>query len=366
MKRLKLIKWTARFVAVMGLGGAALPFSAVADIPRGVFCLVAAGVPCPSTVLSNPNVDGVGVRQAWADLEPTEGHFNWTFLDSEVARASAAGKGVLLRILTQTGKPSWVTAAVTAAGGQFFSFEEDAKSLSIPVFWDPTFLAKKTVMITALGAHFKNNPAVKIVAISFANANSEDWSVPHTPDDVTAWNAVGYTSQKMLNTGKTLIDAAMVAFPNQLITLAVAGDGQLDSDVSYVARNAIATARASWPGRLIVQKNSLGAFNPPAPGTGTVYQVLWDSRPDVAGQMLAAVYGDSTFRSNGGVPGDAATILQSTVDDSVAYGLKYLEIYERDVVSLPSVITYAHTALTGTAGSGPPAPKPPTGLHRGH
>lgn len=366
MKRSQLTKWTARLVAVTCLGAGALPLSAISDVPRGVFCLMAAGAPCPSAVLSSSNVDGVAVRQTWADLEPTDGHFNWTFLDSEVARANAAGKSVLLRILTQTGKPPWVTAAITAAGGTFFTFDKEGTSVTIPVFWDPTFLAKKRAMIAALGAHFKNNPAVKIVAISFANANSEDWSVPHTPDDVTAWNAVGYTSQKMLDTGKTLIDAAMVAFPNQLITLAVAGDGQLDSDVSYVARNAIAAARASWPGRLIVQKNSLGAFNPPAPGTGTVYRVLWDSRPDVAGQMLAAVYGDSTFRSNGGVPGDAASILHSTVDESVGYGLKYLEIYLHDVLSLPGEITYAHSALTGAAGSGPPAPKAPTGLHRGH
>jgi hypothetical protein len=26
---------------------------------------------------------------------------------------------------------------------------------TIPVFWDPTFLAKKKAMITALGAHLK-------------------------------------------------------------------------------------------------------------------------------------------------------------------------------------------------------------------
>ena len=342
-------------------GAAALSAPAIPAVPRGVFCLMGAGFPCANDVLNNPNVDGIALRQTWADLEPTEGHFNWTYLDTEVARAGAAGKSVLLRILTQTDKPPWVTAAVRATGGNFFTFENDGTSVTIPVFWNPTFLAKKSAMIAALGAHFKDNSAVKIVAISFANANSEDWSVPHTPEDVTAWKAVGYTSQKMVDTGKTLLDAAMAAFPNQLITLATGGNGHLDPDVSYVARNVVEATRASWPGRLIVQKNSLGTFNPPAPGTGTDFRLLWDSRPDVAGQMLAAVYGDSSFRSNGGRSGEAAAILRETVDDSIAYGVKYLEIYQRDVVSLPADITYAHNALAGPRG-----PAAPTGLHRTH
>ncbi len=339
---------------------------AMAKVPQGVFCLLPAGVACSAAALSNPNVDGIAIRQAWGDLEPSEAHYDFSYLDSEVARTTAAGKKVLLRILTQTGKPPWVTAAITAAGGQFFTFDNNGVNSTIPVFWDPTLLAKKKAMIAALGAHFTGNPTIKVVAISFANANSEDWSVPHTPPDIAEWSQLGYTSQKLLDAGQTLIDAAMVAFPNQLITLAVATNGQLDADVSYVARNAIATARASWPGRLIVQKNSLAAFTSPAPGTGTVYEVLWDSRPDVAGQMLNAAYGDTTYRDNAGVPGDAAGILHQTIENGVGYGMKYIEIYQTDVLNLPAEITYAHSALLGAAGSPPPpaVPKPPTGLRR--
>lgn len=340
--------------------------SARAGAPQGVFCLLPAGRACSPAALANPNVDGIAIRQAWGDLEPSEGHFDFSYLDAEIARATAAGKMVLLRILTQTNKPAWVTAAVTSAGGQFFTFDQDGVSSTIPVFWDPTFLAKKRAMIAALGAHFTGNPTIKVVAISFANASSEDWSVPHTPPEIEQWTQVGYTSQKLLDAGKTLLDAAMVAFPNQLIALAVAGNGQLDSDVSYVARNSIATARASWPDRLIVQKNSLAAFIPTAPGTSTLYGVLWDSRPDVAGQMLDASYGDTTYRNNAGVPGDAASILHHAIDNGVGYGMKYIEIYQNDVLNLPAEIASAHNALLSGSGPPPPpaGPKAPTGLRR--
>src|SRR4029077_4152656 len=109
------------------------------------------------------------LRYGWMDLEPTEGAFNWTYLDSEVARVAAAGKQVLLRIGTMSGRPAWVTTAVKNAGGKFFTFTDHGVETSIPVFWDPTFLAKKKAMIAALGAHFTNNPAVTIVCASFAN-----------------------------------------------------------------------------------------------------------------------------------------------------------------------------------------------------
>lgn len=335
-----------------------LPLTAPAEVPRGVFCLLPAGKKCSDTALANSNVDGVGVRQNWADLEPTEGIYNWDFLDSEVARAATAGKMVLLRINTQVGKPDWVTNAIAEADGTFFTFDNDGVSTTIPVFWDPTFLAKKKAMIAALGAHFTNNSAIRIVWTSFANAKSEDWSVPHTPADVSAWLAAGYTSEKLLDAGRQIIDATMAAFPNQHVTLAVAGNGRsgLDPDENYVAQNAILAARAAWPGRLIVQKNSLGTYNPPAPGSGTVYQVLWDSQPNVGGQMLDACFGDTTYRNNAGVADDPAVILHKSVDLGASYGMNYIEIYQLDVLTLPAEITYAHNTLLGLA---PPAATPP-------
>jgi len=360
-------------VSVAWAGMFAHSHLASAEVPQGVFSLSRAGFACQETVLSNPSVDGVGIRQNWRDLEPTEGVYKWGFLDSEVARAAAAGKKVLLRINTQFAKPDWVNGAVTKAGGAFFTFDKDGVPTTIPVFWDATFLAKKKAMIAALGAHFTNNAAIKVVWTSFANANSEDWSVPHTPPDVANWFAVGYTSEKVLDAGKQIIDATMAAFPNQYVTLAVAGNGHvgatgnLDPDVSYVARNAVLAARTTWPGRLIVQKNSLSTYNPPAPGTGTTFQLLWDSRPDIAGQMLDACYGDTTYRNNAGVPDDAAVILHKSVNLGVSYGMNYIEIYQTDVLNLPAEITYAHNVLLGLvppAATPPPVvkPKPPTGL----
>src|SRR5262249_55505454 len=196
---------------------------------------------------------------------------------------------------------------------------------------DPTFLAKKTAMIAALGAHFANNPTVKIVSASFANASYEDWNVPDTRVYVSQWLSLGYTSQKMIDTGATIINATMAAFPNQYVTLAVGGDTHwglgydLDPTADYVARNAVLNAQAAWPGRLIVQRNDLSTFIPPFPGTGTFYQMISDFQPNVAGQMFYFCYGDSTYRVNNGIPIDPSLALTFSVNNGgVGYSEKYI------------------------------------------
>jgi hypothetical protein len=344
-----------RMPALLGLllcaaGLLAIPGKAFAQNPRGVFSLSNTDRIANETVLNNPDVTGVSIRHGWASLEPSEGVFDWTFLDSEVARAAAAGKRVLLRIGTMATRPAWVTTAVQNAGGTFFTFLDNGELTTIPVFWDPTFLAKKKAMIRALGAHFTNNPAVTVVVASFANCCSEDWGVPHTQHDVARWLAVGYTSEKMLEAGRTIIDATMEAFPNQYVTLAVGGNGHgnglnLDPTEDYVARNAVLNARASWPGRLFVQKNDLKTCIPPAPGTDTLYEMIWDFQPRVGGQMVFQCVNDPTYRVNCGVPIDPAVALTESVDNAVSYGEKFIEIYQTDVLNLPAVITYARNAL---------------------
>ncbi len=344
-------------LGVLTLFGCVFPaLTTEAAVPRGVFSLSIAGVKAKEIALNNLDVTGISVRQDWAELEPEEGEFDFEFLNSEVARAQAVGKQVFLRINTQAGKPAWVTQAVEDAGGTFFTFEDDGGT-TIPVFWDPTYLAKKKAMLTALGAQFSNNPAVTIVAVSFANAKSEDWNVPHMEKEVLEWIRLGYTSDKMLDAARQIIDTAMLAFPNQYLALAVGGNGHsedranLDESATYVASHAVANARATWPGRLIVQINSLSTFNPSAPGNDdSAWNLLWNSRPEVGAQMLYKVFEDDDYRVNDGMDGDFAEILTNAVDhglgydeNGLSYELNYIEIYQEDVENLPAVITYARS-----------------------
>ena len=340
---MSLSLWRALICSALVLAGIC---SSQAQIPRGIFSLQPAGVKAASAVLANPDVIGLSARQDWADLEPNEGQFDFSYLDGEVQAAADHNKVVLLRIKTQSGKPAWVTQAVQDAGGTFFTFDDDGVTTTIPVFWDPTYLAKKKNMITALGAHFATNPTVKMVTASFANATSEDWNIPHTPDEVATWLAAGYTAEKMLDAGKQIIDSTMAAFPNQYVCLAVAGDGSLNETSTYLAANTVAGAKLTWPGRLIVQINSLSNHNPVAPASqSSPWNLLWNNQPNVGAQMIDNVYEDYTYRANDEVAGDFKEILTGSINAAASYGASYIEIYQVDVLNLEDVITYASAKL---------------------
>jgi Beta-galactosidase len=318
-------------------------------IPRGVFSLSPMGAPADSSVLTNPLVDGISIRQAWRELERSPGDYDWSFLDSEISRAAKAGKGVLLRVLSEgPSTPQWALDGV-----QTFRYEDRNRyhaghSGLVAVYWDKTYLARKKAMIQALGAHFSSNPAVRVVAAICASSHSGDWAVPHSRFDIANWYAIGYSPERMIDVCKQIIDVTMQSFPRQCVTLAVGRDGRLDPDPNYVARAAVQYGRSHYSGRFIAQKNSLAATTP-LPGAPDLkhFEMLRESGSDVAGQLLWYSYGDPTCRNNGGRgPCDPETTLRRAVDVGLAYRMRYIEIYEQDVLHLPGVIRYAHDALT--------------------
>ena len=141
----------------------------------------------------------------------------------------------------------------------------------------------------------------------------------------------------MLDTGKTIIDATMAAFPNQFVTLAIGGNGHmgfgrdLDPTATYVAENAIATARASWPGRLIAQCQLVFDFSADAPGPDlSVWNLLLNSQPDIGGQMIFQCVNDPTYKVNNGIP--------------IAPGLALTRLNQQGVSDMES-ITWKFTRL---------------------
>jgi hypothetical protein len=365
------------FVLLVSRGIAQLP--APPTVPRGVFALIKSGAPTGSSALSNPDVDGISLREGWNAVNPSEDTYDWSYFDTEIAKAKNAGKKVLIRVLDGgTSLPDWVRAASEAAGEPTFSFYETAAQggqiVTEPVFWAPTLLAKKAKLIAAFGARYNSNPTVAIVTCQFAGARSDDWNVPDstTVDGIpptgstqtSRWLAAGYTTARMVDAGNQVVNNTMAAFPDKPVGLAIGRTSTtLDPEgKDYIAQIVTSNARTMWGNRMVATKNSISAkMTPPPPPIGSFWRLLWDSQPEVGGQMLWFTYNDSTYRNNGGVPADPTTVLEKAVDLAHSYGLNYLEIYQADVAGLPSAIHYAHTILTAGVASGAYGPTLPSG-----
>jgi Fibronectin type III domain len=201
------------------------------------------------------------------------------------------------------------------------------------------------------------------VTCSFANSTTADWNIPNSPEDIVNWRAAGYTTDLMVNTGETIIDATMGAFPNQNVTMGIGrGAGDLDPTSDYLAETVVDYATTTY-GRFITAKYSLAATTPtPAVDTPLFnWQVLFDQCPNVATQMLWKVSGDTTYRMNGGISGVPGTVLLNAITIGAHYGTQYQEIYEADLEdpTLSSVIDTANALLTVI----PPPPAAPSNLN---
>jgi Beta-galactosidase len=326
------------------------------SFPSGVFSLTPPNTSVDSKILTNPSVAGVTIRGRWPDVASSEGIYNWSYFDNQITRVKNAGKDILLRI-TAGGQntPQWVYNE----GAQTFTFVNSnpysptyQQTLTIPVFWDPIFLENEKTFIAAMGQHFTGNPNIVLVSMSCANATTDDWQMPSSKADVANWRAIGYRPDKLIEACEEILDATMTAFPNQTVLLAVGRSGNnLDPDPDYVARHVVSYARTTYPGRFIVQKNSLSADTPDPsimPVLGA-WQIIYDNQPGIAGQMLWAVTNDTACRMNGKVkPCDAATVLQDAVSTGVSYGMQYQEIYQKDILNpvLANIISTAAEMLT--------------------
>ena len=353
------------FVIVM-IGLISVGWATVPPIPKGIFAMSATGA-----ILNDSRIVGIDIGGKWGDIEETEGVYDWSSIDSQLAQAEANGKQVLLRIVSGgINVPDWLLADPNVQIFRFVDMNPYSptyqQELPMPVFWDPIFLAKKIALIQAAGAHFSSHSSIVVVTCSFANATTGDWNIPDTDQDLANWRTAGYTTELMVNAGEMIIDATMAAFPNQNVALSIgSGPLGLDPTPSYLARTAIDYATTMY-GRFITEKNSLSAttVDPAFDTSLTDWQVLFDQCPNVAAQMLWNVTGDDTYRMNGGIPGDEEAILLDAVAIGADYGTQFQEIYVADLINgnMNSIINYANYLLTVTPGGDPP-PAAPTNLN---
>jgi len=128
----------------------------------------------PSDPLDDfPGLSTVYFRLAWSYLEPEEGRFDWSVVDTPAQRWIARGKKIALRFSAsesdpRVGTPLWVKAA----GAKGYCFEAgkgvvpEAPGLPWePDFDDPVFLGKVDRFLAAAAARYDGDPNVAFVDV---------------------------------------------------------------------------------------------------------------------------------------------------------------------------------------------------------
>ena len=113
-----------------------------------------------------PGLSVVYLRLAWSHLEPEEGKFNWSILDTPIQRYIAAGKRIAFRFTVFEGRPEQGTPEwVRAAGAKGKIVETYGTKSWEPDYDDPVFLAKLERFLMAAGAKYGRSSDLAFVDV---------------------------------------------------------------------------------------------------------------------------------------------------------------------------------------------------------
>ncbi len=118
-----------------------------------------------------PGLSTVYLRLPWAYLEPEEGKFNWSILDTPAQRWIAKGKRIALRLTTSENwmkyaTPEWVRNA--GAKGTFYQFGKgrvESSNTWDPFYDDPVYLKKLDAFLAAAARRYDGNPNVEFIDV---------------------------------------------------------------------------------------------------------------------------------------------------------------------------------------------------------
>jgi hypothetical protein len=152
--------------------------------------------------LQLPQVAGLTIRARWAWVHPSEGNFDFAFIDSQVERCRRLGKQYKLLVMTGAEcSPKWI-------GGAWHR--------RAPAPWSPELAKHYGALVAELGKRYAGDPLLAGVHITGPTFPSAEM---HPAPGIE--NVAGYSAGVMINAWAASIDAYAAAFPETACILSI-------------------------------------------------------------------------------------------------------------------------------------------------
>ena len=327
----------------------------------------------PESVYGLGQVDGIYARLAWDQIEPADGHYDWSLLDDQIHKVLRAGKKLSIGIGTGASTPDWLyaegvtegTFVVAPHGGR----RGGCRTVKLPTPWSPRYQSAYVNLMAALSAHLKAVPgaysATRIVKFTPITAFSDETRMPASTggraaedgcsqsDASGTWQKLGYAPSKVRKAWAAMAQSVRTLFPDKVIAMSILENNDFpaaaEPDVATASsatatelkRELILTGIATFPHRFSVQWNGLQLHKLSnaviwAGAQGAL--VGWQMNkhgPDGAGcptpSSVRAICTEADF--------------EATLDRGVESGARYIEIWPADAFKYANVVKKIGTRL---------------------
>lgn len=179
-------------------------------------------------------VDQIALKVSWADINPSNGTYNWSFIDNYLANYPNAR--FTLRIQSGNSCPTWLSDITGLV--EVYNQARD-QTAWVPHWWEEVAMQAWDDMIHAAGTRYDSNPRVVMVS---ADAPMVVYSEPYILGSDQPSGARLFTAGLNLTTTKASITRCVsdtaAAFPNTLVELCI------HSSLQYPVSGGMAF---SWP-----------------------------------------------------------------------------------------------------------------------
>lgn len=168
-----------------------------------------------------PGLNDIYLRLAWSFLEPDEGYYNWTQIDSIINRWVSWGHTISFRITCKETEmmyatPEWVRKA--GAKGKFIDLPETRVKAWAPDYGDSIFLKKLENFHKAFAARYDGKPWVEYIDMGSIG----EWGEGHTA--YSGWDDIP------VDVVKKHIDIYKRCYKHSVLILSDDYIGQRDTD----------------------------------------------------------------------------------------------------------------------------------------
>jgi hypothetical protein len=165
---------------------------------------------------TDPALAGVVLVYYWSQIEPAKGVYAWNVIDHDMAPWVAAGKKVVLRVST-SGAPSW-DPPYSASGTPAWVYADGTRRIhdhgeTLPVYWDPAYLADYGTFVQHLGQRYDGDASVAFVEPGIGMGGETLAETQASAAGIAAWKAAGYSDSVWLHTVETIASFYRASFP---------------------------------------------------------------------------------------------------------------------------------------------------------